>query len=109
MVAFVIVLVGMLALLQSVNIAFEHNMKNQLRGESTQVAEDIMRGMRSQPLGTLFNDYTTVPSNMRMSNRKYTVRRQRAVVGSSEKYQVDVRWAYKNYSATHSIVSVRGQ
>ncbi len=110
MVATVIMLVGLLALLQSVNLALEHNLKNQQREEVTRVAEDIMNGMRSQPFGTIFTLYTTVPSKMRMMNRQYTVRRRATppMPASFQQYQVDVRWAYKNYSTTHSIVTVRG-
>lgn len=108
MVAMVIMLVGMLGLLQSVNLALEHNIRNQQRDEATRVAEDVMRGMRAAPFGTAFNLYTTIPSSQQQANRRFTVRRRVTAVSSSERYQVDVRWAYKNYSASHSIVSVRG-
>ena len=40
MVAMVITLVGLLGLLQSVNLATEHNIKNALRDEAVQVGED---------------------------------------------------------------------
>jgi len=108
MVAFSIILVGLLALLQSVNLAIEYNLKNQQRDEVVRVAEDVMSDMRTQSFGTTFNLYTTVPSRMRSMNRRYSVRRTVTAVGSSKQYVVDVRWAYKNYSATHSIVTVRG-
>lgn len=108
MVATIIMMVGLLALLQSVNIAIEHNMRNQQRTEVARIAEDVMRGMRSRPTGTVFLPYTTVPSP-RLVNRSYAVRRRSTVAASYERYQVDVRWGYRNYSTTHSIASVRGR
>lgn len=114
MVAFTIILVGLLALLQTVNLAIEYNLKNQQRDEVVRVAEDIMNGMRTQPFysppsnNLPFSNYTTVPSKMRAMTGRYAVRRTTTAVGSSRQYVVQVRWAYKNYSATHSIVTVRG-
>jgi type IV pilus assembly protein PilV len=109
MVAFAIILVGLLALLQTVNLAIDYNLKNQQRDEVVRVAEDVMNGMRDQPYGTTFNLYTTVPSKMRAMAARYTVRRETKAAGaSSQQYVVQVKWAYKNYSATHSIITVRG-
>jgi type IV pilus assembly protein PilV len=108
MVAFVIILVGMFALLQSVNIATEHNLKNQQRDEVVRVADDIMNDMRAHAFGSTFTVMTTVPSRMSAMNRTYSVRRIVTSVGSSERYQVAVRWRYKDYSASHGIVTVRG-
>ena len=109
MFAFVIILVGTLALLQTVNMSLQYNFRNQQRDEVTRVAEDVMHAMRTQPFGSVFGVYTTIPSKLRFSNRSYTVRRRVfPLSASSEKYQVDVRWSFRNYSASHSIVSVRG-
>lgn len=110
MVAMVIMLVGLLGLLQSVNLATEVNLKNHLRDEATRVAETIMNDMRTRPFGTVYNNFTTVPSKIRNSAKGYTVRRTATSSRpDSEEYQVDVSWNYKNYSTTHSIVSVRGK
>lgn len=110
MVAMVIMLIGLLGLLQSVNIATEFNLKNHLREEATRIAENTMNDMRTSPFEAVFNPVTTVPSKIRNSSKGYTVRRSKANTGSlgSLEYQVDVIWKYKNYSATHSILSVRG-
>jgi type IV pilus assembly protein PilV len=109
MVAMVIMLVGLLGLLQSVNIATEYNLKNHLRDEAGRIAQNTMDDMRTSPFGSVFNPITTVQSRIRNSQKGYTVRRTvTAMSTGSREYQVGVRWKYKNYSATHSIVSVRG-
>jgi len=108
MVAMVIMLVGLLGLLQSVNLATEVNLKSHLRDEATRIAETVMNEMRTAPFERSYNNFTTVPSRIRNSAKGYTVRRTDTALSDSKEYQVDVRWKYKNYSATHSIVSVRG-
>lgn len=109
MVAMVIMLIGLLGLLQSVNLATEVNLKNQLRDEATRIAESTMNGMRTSPFAAVFTPLTTAPSKIRNSQKEYVVRRSvTAMSTGSREYQVDVKWKYKNYSATHSILSVRG-
>lgn len=109
MVAMVIMLIGLLGLLQSVNIATEYNLKNHIREEVTRVAESTMNDMRTSPIGTVFSPMTTAPSKIRNLSRGYVVRRRvNAMTSGSREYQVDVKWKYKNYTATHTIVSVRG-
>jgi len=114
-VAFAILLIGILALLQSVNIAFEHNLKNQQRDEVVRVADDIMHAMIAQPFAATFNSVTTVNSKMLNMSRRYTVFRRVTDLPLnpegqlvSKQYEVRVRWAYKNISSNHAIVKVRG-
>jgi len=108
MVAMVIMLIGLLGLLQSVNVATEFNLKNHLRDEATRVAENIMNDMKTGPFDRNYNNFTTVPSKIRNTAKGYSVRRTNTAMSTSKEYQVDVKWKYKDYSATHSIVSVRG-
>lgn len=109
MVAMLVMLVGMLGVLKAAGVALEHNMKNHQREEVVRVADDIMNGMRTQPFAAVFNQITTVPSKLRMGNGRYRVSRTVSTMSSgSKQYQVDVRWAFKNFSTTHSIMSVRG-
>jgi type IV pilus assembly protein PilV len=107
----VIMLVGLLGLLQSVNIAMEYNLKNQMRNEVVRVAQDAMNDMRSRAFNSVSSKTTTVPSSLRNINRTYSVKRTVLFTGtsSSRKYQVDVRWKYKNVSTTHSVMSVRSR
>lgn len=111
LVAIVIMLVGLLGLMYSVEIAMQHNMKNQMRGEVVRIAEEAMSDMRSRAFGFAFKPTTTVNSSLRNINRSYTITRSVIFTGtsSSRKYQVDVKWVYKNVSTTHSIVSIRSR
>lgn len=110
MIAIVILLVGALGLLQALNVAMDHNIQNQRREEVVRVAEGVMHDMRSQPFGAVFTPTTTVSSKLRASTVRYTVTRRVTNVtpNTTDRYQVDVRWAYRNYSALHTIVTIRG-
>jgi len=115
LVAMVIMLVSLMALLQSVDIALEHNLKNQMRGEAVRVAEEAMSNMRNRAFDTVTESTTEVPTRLRNLNKKYAVKTSIIDIPNptstivSRKYQVDVKWAYKNVSTTHSIVSVRSR
>lgn len=115
MAAMVIMLIGLLGLLQSVNIALEYNLKNQMRNEVTRIGDEAMNGMRTQPFDATFTPVTTIPTKLRNINRLYRVRRTVIAIPNptpqvvSRQYQVDVTWKYKNVSTTHSVVSVRSR
>lgn len=115
MVAMVIMLIGALGLLQTLDVAMEHTIKNQRREEVVRVAEEVMNGMRGLRFDEAINTIalrptTTISSKLRASTVKYAVTRNATVVtaDATQRYQVDVRWAYKNYSALHTIVTIRG-
>lgn len=114
MAAMVIMLVGLLGLLQAVNVALEHNLKNQMRNEVTRVAQDAMNEMRFKPFSSVKVTTTaTVHTKLRNINRDYQVTKSVTDIPTatstitSRKYQVDVKWLYKNVSTTYSVASVR--
>lgn len=115
MVAMAIMLVGLLGLMYSVEIAMEHNLKNQMRGEVVRVAEEAMSDMRSRAFDTVSSGQMVVPSKLRNINRSYTVKQTVVAIPNptptvvSRQYQVDVKWLYKNVSTTHSIATVRSR
>src|SRR5512136_2934964 len=53
MAAMVITLVGLLGLLQAINVAMEHNLKNQLRDEAVLVAEQWMGNLKTRGFSQL--------------------------------------------------------
>ncbi len=115
MAAMLIMLVGLVGLLQTVNIAIEYNLKNQMRNEVVRIGDEAMSEMRARPFDAVSSVTTTVPSKLRNMKRAYTVRKTINAIPNptptvvSRQYQVDVRWAYKNVSTTHSVVSVRSR
>lgn len=110
-VAFAIILIGLLGLLEGVNIALKQNSNNQQREEVVRVAEQVMNNMRTRAFPAVFSPITTVKSTLKMGTATYLVLRTSQVITAdvSERYNVDVHWRYGNYSATHSISSVRGK
>lgn len=116
LVAMVIMLIGLLGLFQSVNIAMEYNLKNQMRNEVNRVAQDAMNKMRSLPFESVSSASTEeVPTKIRNSTRKYIVSKTVTAITNptseiiSRKYQVDVTWTYKNVPTTYSVMSVRSR
>ena len=113
-----IMLVGLLGLLQAVNVALATNVRNLQREEVVRVAEEFMGRMRSQPFNSESTGTVTVPSKMRGTQSSYVVKRSKSKITSyssstvsyaTNQYNVDVRYRYSNYSTYHSIVSLRGK
>lgn len=111
LVAIVILMIGMLGLLQSVNIALETNFRSQQRDEVVRVGEMIMNRMRNQAFENVSTRPLIIPSRLRSLNSSYTVMRTVTPItaGQTDQYRVDVRYKYKNYSTTHSLVTLRGK
>ncbi len=112
LVAFVIMLVGLLGLLQAVNVALEYNTRNHFREEATLVGERVMNGFRALPFDriTATNGMLSVPSMIRGVNKSYRVTYLAQSVGgsaNSRELQVDVIWKFKNSSTVHRVKSVR--
>jgi len=111
LVAFAIILIGLLALLKAVEVALDQNYKNQQRNEVVRVAERVMNGMRGNVFDGESTSTMTVPSRIRKNNTQYVVRRSvtAITVGQTNQYRVDVRYKFRNFSTYHSVVSLRGK
>lgn len=111
MVAILITVVGLLGLLQAVNLAMEHNLRNQLRDEAIYIAEDWMANLKVRPfdqISTTFNP-RPVPSNLRGGNFSYTLTRQGTDVSSVKQLEVKLEWVYKGATYSHVVRSIRSQ
>ena len=112
--AMVIMLVGLLGLLQTVNVALLHNMSNQLRNDAILVADEHMSLEMTKP----FDLISTVPPNpgpyvknvvrkIYNADKSYTVTRSGASVTSNTKsVSIVVSWTYKGQSYTQNISSL---
>ncbi|HBG08250.1 MAG: hypothetical protein A2075_06730 [Geobacteraceae bacterium GWC2_58_44] len=113
MVAMVITLVGLLGLLQSVNIATEHNMKNQLREEALQVGEDYLYDLQARPFARLSTPFSPriVPSRLLGTRKDLVVNRTNSVLPNSTARElvVKVSWLYKNVSSHHEVRTVKSE
>jgi type IV pilus assembly protein PilV len=110
-VAMLITLVGLMGLLQSVNIATEYNLKNELRDEAVMIGEEQLKTLMVMPFDAVkmhnFSASVKVPTRLRGADKKYIVTRSADVVGDSAEITVRVGWSYKNISSHHSVQTIR--
>lgn len=121
MMAILILMVGMLGLLQAINLATEVNIRNQVREEAVYVGERVMNEMR----GRVFDDisvastptnlytYSTyqLPSKIRGASRSYNVTRSSRVLSTVDSKHVTkelavlVAWSYKGVEYQNRVVA----
>jgi type IV pilus assembly protein PilV len=114
LVAMVIMMVGILGLLQTVNYAIHHNMNNQLRQEATLLADDLMNREKAKPfdlISTTPAPYSrTYPNNQRIVNgasRNYSVIKTNTELTTQTKtIDLQISWDYKQDHFVHSISSL---
>ena len=115
LVAMVITLVGLLGLLQSVNIATEHNLKNQMREEALQIAEDSVANLRARPFDKLSTAGGWAPrpvaGRFLGTGKNFVLTRWATQMPNSDAVQLRVRvgWSYKNVSSSHEVRTVRSR
>lgn len=110
LVAIVILMVGLLGLLQTVNYAIVHNMKNQLRQEALIFADERMNLEKAKPFDNIPTPYLRNYSSSRVVYgvfRMYSVAHTNSDVTSQTKnIDFQVIWHYKNARFVHSISSL---
>lgn len=104
LVAIVILMVGMLGLLQSVNLAINSNMQNQLRNEALVVADSKM----AHELAKGFDSVSTTTKNENVSrhvlnaNKNFSTARSGTAFQNSKEIRYEVSWRYKGARYTHN-------
>lgn len=109
MVAVLIMMVGMLGLLETINVTLQHNLKNELRNEATRLGEKYMTELRGQAFDDILVSYplASVTSQVRGGTKVYTVDRgSQALSSSSKQVTVTVKWGFRNVSSQNRVVSV---
>jgi len=114
--AMLVMTVGLLGLLQSVQMAYQHSLRNRVREGAVHLAEERMHDWRRTP----FTDIKTPsPKDERVEKRLggagviYTVTKEVAEMGSSspfkpaKKLTVGVTWTVKGEPARHEIYTMR--
>ena len=106
LVAMVITLIGLLGLLQSINIAMEHNVRNHLREEATRVGEREMNIFRATTAtSTLVKQFPSVI----LPSKTFNVTRTSTSIGTSNSQELEiiVGWDYRNIQTQHRVKSIR--
>lgn len=118
LVAILILMVGILGLLQTVNLSISHNMVNQLRLDGTIVADgELSRELAKGGSVTGFDAISTTPSpyesryNVRRTVvngfRNYSVTKtNRTITGITKEVSIQVAWQYKGTRYRHEASSL---
>lgn len=112
MVAIVIMMVGMLGLLQSINVAIEYNLRNHLRDEAVYVGEKYMNIQRGKPFDKLSTIYGTryEPSKIRGIGKLYSVDMTATDLSTdpvtpSKQLEIVVKWTYKGVAYENRVTA----
>lgn len=112
MVAILIMMVGMLGLLASVDIATEVNLKNHIRDEAVYIGEKYMNIQRGKPFDKLSTSYGPryEPSRIRAANKSYTIDMTTGDLSTnattpSKRVRVVVKWTYKGVEYQNELTS----
>ncbi|CAG0956168.1 prepilin-type N-terminal cleavage/methylation domain-containing protein [Geobacter sp.] len=114
LVAVVIMAVGLLGMLQAINVAMEHNLRNQLRDEAVRVGENTMHELRRLPFDNITGTSTiTVTRNMRGFSKPFLVERlyspDPSITSDWRRINLSVRWDYRNVPYVHRVVTVKSR
>jgi len=121
MMAILILMVGMLGLLQAINLAVDVNLRNQVREEAVYIGQRVMSEMRGKGFDNIsvattptdmytYSDYQ-IPSKLRGTARSYTVSRRSVVLSTvnlqpvTKQLEVVVKWTYKGVGYENRVVS----
>lgn len=112
LVSIVILMVGLLGLLQAVNISYSHNLQNQLRNEAVTVADaemakEIAKGYEGvdPTQATVFRGYT-VSRKILNAFKLYSVSKTGTQLQNSKQVTLEVSWEFKNARYTHDASGV---
>ncbi|MBK5276680.1 MAG: prepilin-type N-terminal cleavage/methylation domain-containing protein [Desulfuromonadales bacterium] len=112
-VSVVILSVGLLGLLQAVNLAISSNLTNTMRNEATVVADEQLSTRIAAISTSDAAPFTASPANLNVSRKiyngfkNYSVARAETVTGNnSMEINVTVSWVHKNSRYTHNASSV---
>lgn len=115
MVAVLIMMVGLLGLLETINVSLQHNLRNNLRDEAVTVGERYMTSLRGKAFTNLSaTPYPVVdaPSKIRGGSKNYRIERTWQDIASddsgptSRRLVVVVKWAFRNATSVNTVVSV---
>jgi len=105
LVSLVILMVGMLGLLQTINFALQYNLSNQLRNDAVSVGDTQMNMELAKP----FDLISTVTSSKLVSRqilngfKNYSVTRSGQDMTNSKQVTIEVRWKYKSQLFSHTV------
>lgn len=110
--ALLILTVGLLGLLQSIEVAFQHKARNLMREEAVQLAEEQLNDLKVLRYDNVTANYEhPVYRRVAGSDRRFLVRKQceKRDGADAKKLTVAVEWSFKNISTRHEIYSMKSR
>lgn len=111
--ALLIMTVGLLGLLQSVNVAYQQSLRNRVRDEAVLVAEGQMNDWRRVPFQEISSDSFSVEKTVAGVPTRFAVRREVQEMGNSAKntkrLKVAVQWSVRGETTSHEIYTMRNR
>jgi len=108
LVSIVILMVGLLGLLQAVNISYSHNLQTQLRNEAVTVADSVMAAEIARGYDNASTSTSAINVNRKILNgmKNYSVVRTGSLLQNSKEITYEVSWKYKGTRYTHNASGV---
>jgi len=120
LVATIIITVGLLALLQAVNLSFAHNLTNIFRNQAVMLADERMALEKTKPFDCISTNsnnlpktgnysFTSVSLNVKNANafKNYSITKiNTGLTSNTTNVEIDVTWQYKGTRYAHSISSL---
>lgn len=102
MVALVIFMVGMLGLLETVNVAYRHNLSNNLRNDAILMADQLMAAQRIRPFADISTTTLKSAGFAKFSSAKTVT----DLTATSKSVSVLVSWHERGLTKNHSLTTV---
>lgn len=113
LVSIVILMVGLLGLLQTINVALGESLKTQIRNEAVvvvdeEMAKELAKGYDGINLGENFSVFSNYTVSKKMMNtfKLYSVSKTGDSLQNSKQVAITVSWKYKGQRYTHNATSV---
>ena len=109
LVAIVIMMVGLLGLLQSINVATEYNLKNQLRDEAVYTGEKYLNEMKGRGFDNIAPTYPLISTASKIrggAGKKMMIETSSTSLASDTKQLlVVVKWTYKGVTFENRVMA----
>lgn len=106
LVAIVILMIGMLGLLQAVNVALQYNTTTQMRNEAVALGDAEMSRELAKPFDQISVPTTASRKSVQIGLKNYSVARSGADMTNSKQVNIAVSWTYKRNRYTHNVYGV---
>lgn len=107
LVAVVILTVGLLGLLNSLNVSIHHNMSNKNRADAILLADQVLSNDRARPFADISSTRRVVASRAALGFVNYSVAKTVvATTTTTKRVSLRVKWREKGVSKEHQMTTL---